>query len=193
MLTSAQNYATWCAVCQGTVCSMMQFSVICVVCIFVDSWIQIQEFLFLPFTRNFTLKQTLNYCVHSCLADDKSRFLTVNQHKQTQSTKHPFLSPGCNIPFHHWRAVGVCSRHIVDKVQQKPSWEQRISWWSSTIKRLLYVNRVNPLWEWRVLPGWFHARSTHWKRTSGQQSRIVMRKKRGIVKSQPLTRNHFTL
>lgn len=76
--------------------------------------------------------------------------------------------------------------------EQKPSWEQRISWWSSIIKRLLYVNCVNPLWERRVVPVRFHAQSTHWKLTSGQQTHgsVDTRKKRHGKKS-ALTEHHF--
>ncbi len=110
--------------------------------------------------------------------------VSKNLHQQAQ-TIDLFALSWCSMSIDHWRAVRVCSRHWVDKVQLKPSWEQRISWWSSTIKRLLYVNRVNPLRVRRVTAVWFHARSTLGKRTSGQQTHgwIVTEKKGYCEKS----------
>lgn len=92
-------------------------------------------------------------------------------HKCESAATNSVLSiPRCNLLFRHWRTVQVYNRPKLGDVRLKPSWEQRISWWSSTIKRLPYVNRANPLWKRRVMPVWFHAQSTHWKWFSGQQT-----------------------
>lgn len=95
--------------------------------------------------RLLKVEYFINRCTHG--QQTITVYLHVNQHKQ--STDHLFPLPRCNMPIHHMRAVRVCSRQSGQSTA-KPSWEQRISWWSSTIKRLLYVNCVKPLWERRV-------------------------------------------
>lgn len=110
-------------------------------------------------------------------------------HKCESAATNSVLSiPRCNLLFRHWRTVQVYNRPKLGDVRLKPSWEQRISWWSSTIKRLPYVNRANPLWKRRVMPVWFHAQSTHWKWFSGHVWTVMGGK--SFVKSQPPTQSH---
>lgn len=113
-------------------------------------------------------------------------------HISESVTANSVLSiPGCKLFFHHLRAVNAYNRPKKGAARLKPSWEQRISWWSSTIKRLLYVNRANPLWKRRVMPVWFHAQSTHWKWFSGQQTPCLNSYGgKSFAKSQPPTQNH---
>lgn len=72
------------------------------------------------------------------------------------------------MTLHHMRAVEV--RCTQCEKWRKPSREQRISWWPSTIKKDLFVNHDNSLWQKRTQPVWFHAQSTCKKQTTGQHT-----------------------
>lgn len=61
-------------------------------------------------------------------------------------------------------AVSICIRQR----DQSLAGTQRISWWSSTIKKLFYVNLVNPLLERNATAAWFHAWVAHWMETLSQ-------------------------